>query len=85
MLQNEIENKLKSIIAENVPMQMPLEQIGLESNLFSLGMDSINILKVIVGIETEFGFMFEDEDLNADNFRDLNNIITYIERRIENV
>lgn len=79
---NNIENRIKTILNETINLQHPVAEIKLEDDLFAVGMDSLNSIKLIIAIEEEFGFEFDDEDLIADNFRALKNIISYVESRI---
>ncbi|QUI23838.1 diaminopimelate decarboxylase [Vallitalea pronyensis] len=80
-----IELKVKNILGSVIQFQTDIEKINVEDDLFSLGMDSMNILKVIIEIESEFDFIFNDDELTADNFRQIKCIAENIERRIENV
>ena len=77
-----IENRIRNVIKDAVELTTPIEQVGINEDLMQLGLDSINSIKVIVVIEMEFGFEFDDEDLTADNFRTINNLISCIESRI---
>jgi len=76
-----IENKIREILSESIQLSKPIEDIGLEEDLTELGMDSITVIKVIIDIESEYGFEVPDEDLAISNFVNLNNIISYIENR----
>ena len=75
---NIIESKIRNILKENVDLKIPIEQINLEDNLLQIGMDSINCIKVILGIEEEFNYQFDDEDLNYENFHNISSLINYI-------
>ncbi|MDI9216425.1 acyl carrier protein [Clostridium tertium] len=78
-----IEFKVREIIANCIETSKKIDDIRKEENLLSLGMDSLNCIKVIVSIESEFGFEFEDEDLNFENFHSVQSIVSYIERRYQ--
>jgi len=80
-MSNEIEAKIRRVISESIDLITPMEQVGLDDNLLQLGMDSINIIKVIINIESEFGFEFTDEDLNMENFRNIRNLVEYVQGR----
>ena len=79
---DEIEATTRKILADTVELQTPVERIGLEDNLFNLGLDSMTCMKVIVAIEAEFNFEFNDSDLHVNNFRNLQNLVSYIEKRV---
>jgi len=46
------------------------------------GVDSMGLLKVLLFIESEFGFWMPDEDLHEDNVKSPRALATYICRRI---
>lgn len=62
-----IEAKLKNIIVSVSKRPLNAESIDENTVLTSdLGFDSIQIIELIVNVETEFGFELEDNDLNID-------------------
>ncbi len=79
-----IESEVRDIIMENAELTIPIEQVGNEDDLMSLGMDSINSIKVILAIEQEFGFEFQDDELNFENFLNIKKLALCIESRIQN-
>ena len=46
------------------------------------GLNSVDFIKVIVGIETEFNFEFEDDELDMSSYRNLNDLIMFIQKKI---
>lgn len=82
-MSQEIEAKVRELIKEVVELTVPIEEVGIEDDLMNLGMNSINSIKVIVAIEGEFGFEFDDEDLNFENFRNIRKLVSYIESRVQ--
>lgn len=79
---NKVEYKVRDLLKENVELDKAIEQITGEDDLINLGMDSINVTKLIVAIENEFGFEFDDESLSLKNFRNLNLLVACVESRI---
>ncbi len=77
-----VESKIRSILNENINLQCPVEQVRIEDDLLAVGMDSLGSIRLVVAIEEEFGFEFNDEDLIIDNFRTLEDIICYVKKRI---
>lgn len=77
--------KLSSVgvrILEVVMDNMELKQLSLEAELKLLGMDSITFIKIVVAIEDEFGFEFEDEMLLSEKFPTVIALIDYVENMI---
>lgn len=50
----------------------------LESSLNDLGINSIDFIRIIVTLEDEFDFEFENEMLLYESFSDINSIVKYI-------
>jgi len=81
-MENSIELKIREIVSKNIELSLPIDQISNTDDLTTLGMNSISVIKVIVAIESEYGFEFADEDLNVDNFRAINNLVSYVKARV---
>lgn len=61
----EIKTTLKNIVVKHSRREIMLDQVNEETNLSNdLGFDSIQIIEMIVDIETVFGITIEDEDLD---------------------
>ena len=45
------------------------------------GMNSVEFIKFIVLIETEYDFEFYDDDLKMGNFKDYPDLVHYVQRR----
>lgn len=74
-----IEEKALEIIRENIS----LETISLEMSLEELDVDSITFIKIIVAIESEFDFEFDDEKLLFSAFPTIQTMIDYVKERTE--
>jgi acyl carrier protein len=61
-------------------LNLPYEpdEISEDSPLFGLGLglDSVDALEIVVGVENEFGVSITDEDMQA--FRSINTIVDFI-------
>jgi len=45
--------------------------------------DSINFIKVVVGIETVFDVEFTDKDLETDNFTNVESLVLHVLTKLE--
>ena len=79
-------NQLKDIIANKLDVNLTVDEIDENVSLYEdgLGLDSIAIVDLIVSIEKEFSMGIEDEELNADLFKNLNTLAKFIETKIKN-
>jgi acyl carrier protein len=53
-----------------------------DEDIFATGyVNSLLAMQLVAFVESEFGITIEDEDLDLDNFKSLNNIVGFIERK----
>jgi acyl carrier protein len=50
-----------------------------DESLLGIGVDSLNMIELVVGIENEFDFELLDEDLIIENFETIKSIIKMLE------
>lgn len=74
-IKNVLENKLGDELLVSV------DKIGKNDNLFNLGLDSLNVIKLIIGIEEELNIKFQDKDIDSKNWKSIENINKLIEER----
>lgn len=72
-----LENKLGDELLISV------DKIDKNDNLFNLGLDSLNVIKLIIGIEEELNIKFYDKDIDSENWKNIENINKLIEERKE--
>ncbi|WP_163787051.1 acyl carrier protein [Myxococcus vastator] len=78
-MHEELTESLKKILINNLFVELPLEQIGVDDGLQSvIGLDSVGFLELRVICEDEFNVRISDEDFNSDNFRTVNQIASLI-------
>jgi len=54
--------------------------ITLDDKLIDLGIDSLKIVELILSLEEQFGFVFDDEILDLENLKDVQSVIQLVER-----
>jgi acyl carrier protein len=78
MTQNEILEKTKSFMAQFINVN-----VADDEDIFASGLvNSLFAMQLVLFIEKEFSIKVENEDLDYDNFRTLNAIVGFIERKI---
>lgn len=71
-MSNDVEPRIKEMIVERCFLSIDPTDIGDQDDLIdSVGLDSVQILEVVVGLEETFGVGFEDADFDIDNFRNV--------------
>ncbi|HEX9059547.1 MAG TPA: acyl carrier protein [Clostridia bacterium] len=73
-------NKIIRAIAEDKEAFVELRP---EDNLMESGLNSVSFIKLVVLIEAEFEFDFDEYGLFFNNFETLNDIISYIQSRMD--
>ena len=63
----DLKTRIKKTIVERLKLDVEPSQIGDTTPLFGegLGLDSIDALELVLGIEQEFGVKVEDEEVGA--------------------
>lgn len=56
--------------------------INADTDLSTLGFNSISYIKLVVAVEEEFNIEFNDEYLDISKFDSINSVISYIESEI---
>lgn len=63
-----LEDRLRELIVERLKLEIEPASIAAEQPLFGddgLGLDSIDALELVLGIEQEFGVQIEDEEMGS--------------------
>jgi acyl carrier protein len=75
----EIMEKTKAFLAQFISVQ-----VGNDDDLFASGLvNSLFAMQLVLFVEKEFGFKVENDDLDYDNFRTLNAIVGFIQRKMK--
>lgn len=77
----EIIGKLQQILHEYANLQV--EELMRETTFIDLGINSVDFIKFIVGIETIYDFEFDDEDIQAGRFENMGELADFINNKIE--
>jgi len=84
---SEIIDQMRWILEPWVPDVDSLEDIDERTNLVAdLGLDSIGILQMILGVEKEFGISIQNNELEAETFSRMANLVDVIQGKLyENI
>jgi acyl carrier protein len=79
-----IENRIKKVIKKRLRLKVNMEEISRDTPLIGkgLGLDSIGVLELVVGLEEEFNIMFEDSELKIELFRNIGSLTDYINKKL---
>lgn len=74
----DISQKVMEIVA---PYAKASDNITLDSNIAAIGIDSIVFIKIVVLLESEFDFEFDEEKLVISNFSTIRTLTEYVESK----
>ncbi len=79
---SQVRDRLKRLIVERLKLNIKPEDIGDDSPLFGegLGLDSIDALELVVGLEQEFGVQVPDEAVGREAFASINALAGFVHK-----
>lgn len=84
MSQTPLHRKVKELIIERLQLEgMSPDEIDDAAPLFGegLGLDSIDALELVIGIEKVFGVRIQDEEVGAKAFASVNAMVEFLKAR----
>lgn len=83
MEKNEIKEKLKGIIEEELP-DVEVDKLDTQASFADeYGVDSVSLIKMIVDAEQEFDIKFDDRELALNKYDNFDDVIETIEKKIQ--
>ncbi len=76
----DVKVRLKKLIIQRLKLQMEPDSISDDAPLFGegLGLDSIDALELVVGLEQEFGVQVPDEAVGREAFASINALARFV-------
>jgi acyl carrier protein len=83
MHRQELTPKLKDLIVRRLKLDVDPTTIDDGAPLFGdgLGLDSIDALELVLGLEQEFGIKVEDEEVGVKAFASVNALADFVEQK----
>jgi acyl carrier protein len=77
-----LKEQIKDLIIRRLRLEISPNEIDDNAALFEdgLGLDSIDALELVVGLEQEFGISIPDEDVGKEAFASVEALCSYVER-----
>jgi acyl carrier protein len=80
---NGIKKRIKAMMVENLMLQVSAEEIGDDQALFgpgSLGLDSVDALQLVVGLDKNFGLKIPDPAAAKEILQNVNTIAAAVSK-----
>jgi acyl carrier protein len=80
----DIEDRVKKVIIERLKLNVNAGEISNNTPLIGkgLGLDSVGVLELVVGLEQEFDIMFDDSEMNIELFENIGSLTNYINKKL---
>lgn len=75
---DDIATALKSCLLSTLGTHLSTELIEDDTNLFDLGVDSMNMTELLLQVEQRFKCVLDPEDLSSDLFLRFDNLVTFV-------
>ncbi len=79
---NEVEQKLTQFIETKLILDREPPALAPNESLLSGVLDSVNVLRLVVFIEEQFGIQVQDEELLPENFQNVRALADFIRRKV---
>ncbi len=75
-----IKQETKNVVLTVLP-NINSEDLSESSNLFSMGLDSVNAMSLILKLQNNFTIKFAVNEINAENFQSVATIVKLIDKK----
>lgn len=75
-----MDNQIKQTVREIIMKELGIKEISDETDLYSIGMESIKYINIMVEIEAAFKIRIDDETVIESNLRSVNQFSKFIEK-----
>ncbi|MDT8391118.1 MAG: acyl carrier protein [Lentisphaeria bacterium] len=83
MMADELKTRIKTMMVDRLFMPMDPADIEDDKSLVTeYGVDSLNLLELVVGVEEEFGVRIGDTEFRVSNFETVDALAAFIEEKI---
>ncbi|MEM8721566.1 MAG: phosphopantetheine-binding protein [Cyanobacteria bacterium P01_G01_bin.39] len=76
-----IKQKIRHIILENIP-NTSADELSDNIELFSLGLNSLNAVSLVLGLEEIFEFEFDMNEISHESFRAMADIVELVKGKL---
>lgn len=78
----EITQKVEQLVLEILPA-VSREELSPESDIFNLGLDSINAMNLLTKLQETFGIELTADDITFENFQNVTSLVQLVEQKRE--
>jgi len=81
-----IEDRIKNVIVSRLRLQVDVKKLSNKTSLLGkgLGLDSITLQELVVGLEEEFNIFIDESELHIEIFEDIGSLANYVSNKLNN-
>jgi len=79
---NDIATTLKACLLSVLGSTVQADLVQDDTNLFDIGIDSMNMTELLLGVEKHFNFTLAPEDLSSDLFLSFANLTAFVQSHV---
>ena len=77
-----LKNEIKELLVDRLFLRVKPEEIADDAPLMeSMGIDSVQLFELVVGLEEIYGITFEEDEFRLSLFQDVNSIADFVESK----
>lgn len=80
MSEIEVKEQAQEVVLELLP-GVSSEEIADDTDIFSLGLDSINAMTLVLNLQESFELQFDVNEISLENFQTLSSIVNLIQKK----
>ncbi|MEM7676929.1 MAG: phosphopantetheine-binding protein [Myxococcota bacterium] len=78
---SEIKRGLILIMNDILKLDLSVDDVSDETNLYELGLESLKVVELLSAVERNFDIIIDVEDLSAELFSRFENVVTFIQAK----
>lgn len=78
-----IADNVKQVISKHVDIVVDIDKMKDEVRLDEIGVNSINFIRMIIELETQYDIQFDIDMLGVNNFEIVGNLVHYVVKLVE--
>ena len=83
VLSADVADTMRSIVTDVLKLHAESSSIDEETNLYELGLESLNVVELLTQIEISFDVTIDVEDLSAELFGRFGTLVDFVRRKID--
>lgn len=78
-----VKDRVKRVLTREGMVDCRPDEVDDRADLIGdIGMDSIQVIEFVVGLETEFGVSFAEEDIDLDVLRNVESVVAFVRKKL---